>query len=45
MTATEKAIAKNFYRLVYVQKVMKLKDVPDIYKPLLAEYKKEIDGK
>lgn len=45
MTATERAIARTYYRLVYETKAMKLKDVPAAYKPLLEEYRKELAGK
>ena len=44
MTTTERAIARTYYRLVYETKTMKLKDVPKQYKPLLEEYRKEINS-
>lgn len=40
MNATEKAIAATFYRLVYEQRKMRLKDVPQQYRQILAAYKK-----
>ena len=44
MTATEYAIAKVFYRLVYIQKLKTLADVPDEYKGILEEYVRELGG-
>lgn len=40
MNATEKAVAATFYRLVYEQRKMRLKDVPEQYRKILAAYKK-----
>ena len=45
MTATELAIARNYYRLVYERKVMSFKDVPEIYKPLVLQYKRDLESK
>ena len=44
MTATERAIAKMYYRLVYERKVMSLGDVPEQYRAILEEYRRERDG-
>ena len=44
MTATERAFAKVWYRLVYVNKVKSLADVPDEYRAILEEYVRELDG-
>lgn len=44
MTATEAAIAALLYRLVYVRKVKSLDDVPEQYRDLLEEYRRERDG-
>lgn len=44
MTATERALAAMYYRLVYVNKVKSLDDVPDQYRAILEEYRREVDG-
>ena len=44
MTATERAIAAMYYRLVYVTKSKKLSDVPQIYRKILEQYRKEIES-
>ncbi len=44
MTTTERAIAKFYYRLVYQQKRLALEDVPALYRPLLEEYRREIEN-
>ena len=44
MTTTERAIAATYYRLVYVNKVKSLADVPEQYRAILEEYRREMDG-
>jgi len=43
MTDTERAIAKLFYRLVYVDKLKTVKDVPAEYRKALEEYRREVE--
>ena len=45
MTDTERAIAKFWYRLVYVEKVKSLSDVPTEYRKLLDKYRREVGKK
>lgn len=45
MTATERAIAAMYYRLIYIQKLKKISDVPEQYRKALEQYRKEMDGK
>lgn len=42
MTATERAIAALWYRLVYVERVQKLSDVPTEYRAILEQYRKSL---
>ena len=44
MTDTERAIAKLWYRLVYVRKLKTLADVPTDYLNILEQYRREIEG-
>lgn len=44
MTDTERAIAKLWYRLVYVVKLKTLDDVPPEYRDCLEQYRREIEG-
>ena len=44
MTNTERAIAKLYYRLVYVQHIMTFEQVPAAYQPWLEEYLRELDA-
>ena len=44
MTTTERAIAATYYRLVFINKVKTLAEVPDEYKGILEEYVRELDG-
>ena len=44
MTTTERAIAATYYRLVYINKVKTLADVPEQYRAILEEYVRELDG-
>lgn len=44
MTQTERAIAKLYYRLVYQLKLKTLDDVPEIYRPALEEYRREVEN-
>lgn len=44
MTATERAIAKLWYKLVYKLKIKSLDDVPEQYRDLLEDYRREIEG-
>ena len=43
MTDTERAIAKFWYRLVYVDKVKSLSDVPAEYRGLVRDYFKALN--
>ena len=43
MTNTERAIAAMFYRLVYEQRILTVQDVPEIYRELLEEYRREVN--
>lgn len=45
MTDTERAIAKFWYRLVYVDKVKSLSDVPAEYRKLVDKYRREVERK
>ena len=45
MTATQRAIASLYYRLVYEKHVITLDDVPMIYRGILAEYCREVERK
>ena len=44
MTATERAIAATYYRLVYKLKLKPLDEVPEKYREILEEYRREIEG-
>ena len=44
MTQTERAIAKLYYRLVYELKLKTLDDVPELYRPILEEYRRQIEN-
>lgn len=44
MTDTQRAIAKMYYRLVYQQHIMTADQVPAIFRPLLEEYRREVEG-
>lgn len=44
MTTTERALAAMYYRLVFVNKVKTLDDVPEQYRAILEEYRREMDG-
>lgn len=41
MTATERAIAATWFRLVYINKTKKLADVPQAFRKILEQYRKE----
>ena len=43
MNQTQKAIAATFYRLISDTK-MRLKDVPDVYRKDVSNYKKSLKG-
>lgn len=44
MTDTQRAIAKMYYRLVYLQHIMTVEQVPAAYRPWLEEYRREIEN-
>ena len=44
MTQTERAIAKLYYRLVYERKIMTLDAVPEVYRAVLEEYRREVES-
>ena len=44
MTATERAIAATYYRLVYKLHLKRLEDVPEEYRDILEEYRREVEG-
>ena len=41
MTMIERAIGEMYYRLVYEKKFMTVADVPDAYKPILEQIRRE----
>lgn len=43
MTATERALAKMYYRLVYQLKLKTVADVPPEYREILEEYRREVE--
>lgn len=44
MTNTQRAIAKMYYRLVYLQHIMTVEQVPAAYRPWLEDYRREIEN-